>query len=134
QGAANPSGSASPQPVNQVVYRYMVDGGASYLTDVFDTPPVANAAAAPVASYAHHTSLRYEWRPDVTTSYRRGWPVRQALRLAGVDVASKGAEDANAPRALVHRYHLTYEPASHVSLLARVQVEGRCTSSPAITP
>jgi RHS repeat-associated protein len=126
-GAANPSGSAPVKPVNVVVYRYTVDGANSYLTDIYDTPPAAGAANAPLTAYAHHTRIRYEPRPDVTTSYRRGWPEHQALRLVGVDVASKPSNgDAAAPRKLVRRYHLTYDGKYHASFLDSVQAEGRC--------
>jgi RHS repeat-associated protein len=132
EGEANPAGSAPPRPVNLVVYRYLTDGGQAYLSDVYDTPPAVNAATADVATYAHHTRLRYERRPDATVSYRRGWPVEQAVRLAGIDVTSKPSTGgASAFRELVRRYHLTYDPAYHVSLLAQVQLEGRCAGASA---
>lgn len=117
------------KPVNIVAYRYATAGGVSYLTDIFDTPPAADAASAALASYGHHTRLRYETRSDVTFSYRRGWRATQSFRLIGVDVSSKtfAAEGA---RELVRRYHLTYDAKYHVSLLTRVQMEGRCATNP----
>jgi RHS repeat-associated protein len=131
-GLANPAGDAPPRPLNVIVYRYRVDGGMAYLSDVYDTPPRLGATTAPLAQYAHHTQLRYEPRPDTTLSYRRGWEVRQALRLAGVDVTSKTvAGGVAAARALVRRYHVGYDPDSHVSLLTSVQIEGRCATAPA---
>src|SRR5262249_14685287 len=112
------------QPVNQVAYRYASALGTAYLTDVYDTPPAANAATAPLSNYAHHAHLAYETRTDATTSYRRGWAASQSLRLVGVDVASMAFTPGSA-RELVRRYHLTYNPNYHVSLLASVQMEGR---------
>jgi RHS repeat-associated protein len=124
-GEANPP-SGPVYPTNVTVYRYLVDDGMSYLSDIYDTPPRDNSRA-PLTAYAHHTRLRYESRSDATFSYRRGWRVGQALRLAGVDVASKPfAGGSSAPRELVRRTWLAYDPAYHVSLLTRVEVEGRC--------
>ncbi len=127
-GLANPASGATPLPVNVTRYAYTVDDGISYLTDVYDTPPAGpNAATADVSACAHHAHLVYAARPDVTTSYRRGWSVTQRLRLTGIDVTSKTFQDGSAgTRRLVRRYHLAYDPAYHVSLLSSVQVEGRC--------
>ncbi|MCC6903010.1 MAG: hypothetical protein IT377_28835, partial [Polyangiaceae bacterium] len=125
-GNANPA-SGNPQPVNVVVFRYAADGGTAYLSDLFDTPPAASAATAPLSDYAHHTRLIYTERADATESYRSGWKMQQRFRLARIDVGSKtfgGA--ASSARRRVRRYHLEYDPGSHVSLLASVQVEGRC--------
>src|SRR5204863_6955171 len=77
--------------------------------------------------------LAYESRPDAMVSYRRGWAVTNALRLTTVDVTSKTFEGSpSSPRELVRRYHLTYDPAYHVSLLASLQTEGKC--APATNP
>src|SRR5262249_13387903 len=100
--------------------------GLSYLTDIFDTPPAANAATATLSSYAHHTHLRYEPRPDPTPSYRRGWKTASTQRLVGVDVTSHELQKTGGIRKLVRRYHLSYDPSAHVSLLTGVQMEGRC--------
>ena len=127
-GNANPSGSGAPAPVNLVVYRYRSDGATAYLSDVFDTPPAASPSTAPLTAYAHHTHLSYEARPDATFSFRRGWQATQGLRLIGVDVTSANF-GASGPRELVRRYHLSYDPAFHVSLLASLQLEGRCAST-----
>jgi RHS repeat-associated protein len=121
---------AQGRPVNVVVYRYQHERGVAYLSDIYDTPPADNAADAPLAAYAHHTRLLYNPRPDVTTSYRRGWEIASTLRLSSVDVASK-MESAGAPRELVRRYHLGYEDVFsskpvYTSLLAMVWMEGRC--------
>ncbi|GMV19447.1 MAG: hypothetical protein AMXMBFR56_76710 [Polyangiaceae bacterium] len=125
-GNANP-GSGDPQPVNVVVFRYSQDGGTAYLSDIYDTPPAANAAAAPLTEYAHRTRLIYADRSDPTESYRSGWKMQQRLRLTRIDVASKTFGSASSgARHRVRRYHLEYDPSSHVSLLASVQVEGRC--------
>ena len=127
-GNADPA-SGNPQPVNVVVFRYSQDGGTAYLSDLYDTPPAVNAATAPLGEYAHHTRLIYAERSDATESYRSGWKMQQRLRLTRIDVASKtfGAA-ASSPRKRVRRYHLDYEKTFHVSLLASVQVEGRCAA------
>jgi len=125
-GAANPTAGVTPLPVNVSRFVYEVSGGTSYLTDVYDTPPAANAASAGVSAYAHHTRLLYAARPDVMISYRRGWETQQGLRLVGVDVTSAPFQGGASARKLVRRYHLAYDPAYHASMLASVQVEGRC--------
>ncbi len=123
-GDGYPLGAQTPQPVNLVRYKYVTIAGTTYLTDVYDTPPAANASTAPVSSYAHHAHLRYETRPDVTTSYRRGWRADVTERLQGVDVTSFDFQATS--RQLLRRYHLTYDSNAHVSLLTSVQMEGRC--------
>jgi RHS repeat-associated protein len=128
-GGANPLGSAPPTPVNVIVYRYIQDGAIAYVSDIYDTPPAANPSSAPLAAYAHHTHLAYETRTDPTTSYRRGWATQATLRLSGVDVTSQ-TFGAAGDRELVRRYHLAYDPSYHLSLLASVQLEGRCMAAP----
>jgi RHS repeat-associated protein len=123
-GSANPT-SGSPAPANAVVFRYSQDAGMAYLSDIYDTPPAAGSA---LSSYAHHTRLAYEARPDPTRSYRSGWPIEQRLRLTRVDVASH-VFTGGGPRRMVRRTHLAYDPTSHLSLLTSVQVEGRCGGS-----
>ena len=126
QGVANPPGpKVSPTPNNVVVYRYFQNGGMAYLSDIYDTTPIANPTTTNVSDFAHHTRLLYEQRSDPTFSYRSGWRMDQTLRLAGVDVASKTFNGADSPRHQVRRYHLTYA-LQHASLLSGVQVEGRC--------
>ncbi|MCU0692635.1 MAG: hypothetical protein MUF54_14640 [Polyangiaceae bacterium] len=128
-GQGEPAEDAAPRPYNIVAYRYMKDRGTSYPSDIYDTPPAANPADAPLEAYAHHTRLVWELRSDPATSYRRGWGVEQRYRLAGVDVTSKTFQDAQGPRRLVRRYRLGYQPSaqSHISLLSSVQLEGRCS-------
>jgi RHS repeat-associated protein len=122
--------AGNPQPVNVVVYKYLQDAGAAYLSDIFDTTPASTPTTTDTSKYAHHTRLRYETRTDPTTSYRSGWRIEQRLRLAQVDVASKIFNEGLAgPRRLVRRYHLEYDADRHVSLLTKVQVEGRCTNT-----
>ncbi|MCC6216035.1 MAG: hypothetical protein IT376_14310, partial [Polyangiaceae bacterium] len=129
-GAAHPV-SGAVLPHNVVVYRYASDGGAVYLSDIFHTTPAAAPATTDTRLYAHHVRLAWESRTDSSDSYRSGWKVTRRLRLARVDVTSRpyaqapGGSDG-AARRLVRRYHLTYDPTSHVSLLASVQAEGRC--------
>ena len=122
-GSANPA-SGNPAPANLVVFRYFQDGGMAYLSDIYDTPPSANAA---LSAFAHHTRLNYAARPDPTRSYRSGWSIEQNLRLATVEVASKTFAGSSAGFKRVRRYLLEYDDAFHVSLLASVQVEGRCS-------
>ncbi|HEX2735004.1 MAG TPA: toxin TcdB middle/N-terminal domain-containing protein, partial [Polyangiaceae bacterium] len=117
-------------PLNLARYLYLHDGEMAYLEEIFWTPPAQGAATTSLDQYAHHVRLRYEQRTDPTFSYRSGWRITEQLRLVGVDVASKvfGAGTSSA-RALVRRYHLSYEPDQHTTLLSQVQVEGRCESS-----
>ncbi|MCB9575836.1 MAG: VCBS repeat-containing protein [Polyangiaceae bacterium] len=131
-GTANPS-SGWATPNNVVVYRYFSDGNTAYISDIYDTPPITNTTTASLSSYAHHTHLVYEQRADSTVSYRSGWRMEQALRLVRVDVASATWE-ATGARRQVRRYHLSYDPLSHLSLLTSVQVEGRCSGAEAAAP
>jgi RHS repeat-associated protein len=135
-GEANPpSASELPAPFNVVVYRYKKNGGQAYLTDIFHTTPAADPATTDVEQFAHHVRLKYETRPDRTFSYRSGFLLEQNLRLERVDVASKpfgGGEES--PRHLLRRYHLTYDRVQHVSLLASLEVEGRCAEGGASDP
>lgn len=125
-GQTNVNG-ANPAPVNAVVYRYLQDGGMAYLSDIFATGPASQATSTDVATYAHHIKLTYELRTDPTSSYRAGWRIEQRQRLRRVDVASRAFSQATSdPRRLVRRYHLTYDPSAHISLLTSVQTEGRC--------
>lgn len=116
---------AQVTPKNVVVYRYQSVDGINYLSDVFDTPPRAGGG---LDRFAHHVRLVYQARPDATWSYRRGWGVRASRRLVHVDVTSKTFVGAGAARELVRRYWLAYDPTRHLSLLASVQMEGRCAS------
>jgi hypothetical protein len=133
EGPVPPAGAANPAPVNVVVYRYTGIGGLAYLTDIYDTPPAANSSSPPLTAYAHHTRIVYEERTDPTLSFRRGWRVDQTQRLVRVDVTSATFAVAGARHA-VRRYHLAYDPAYHVSLLASVQLEGRCAGAEADAP
>ncbi len=126
-GSANPAGTSTPAPVNVIVYRYLQDGNMAYVQDIYDTPPVTNTTTAPLSAFAHHAHVNYEARPDPTITYRRGWSTTQALRVHGVDVASENFAGSG-PRELVRRYHLSYDPGFHVSLLTSLQMEGRCAS------
>ena len=125
-GAGKPAEDAQPKPYNVVVYRYMRDGGVSYLSDIYDTPPADAPASAPLAAFAHHTRLTWEARPDVLSNYRRGWRVEQRLRLHAVDIASKTYTGAGSSRHQVRRIHLGYDAQWHVSLLTSATLEGRC--------
>lgn len=125
-GSGDVLADASPQPYNKVVYRYVTQGGIGYLTDVYDTPPVANPVSAPLSAYAHHTHLNWDMRPDAHRNYRRGWLVLDGWRLARVDVTSMPFA-GGAVRRMTTRTHLGYEAGSHASLLSSIQAEGRCS-------
>jgi RHS repeat-associated protein len=129
QGTANPESAGVPMPSNPIIYQYASVDGTSYLTDIFDTSPASAPTSTSFGSFAHHTRLAYEPRPDVTTSYRRGWAVRSSLRLKHVDITSHNFSGTSPTRELVRRYHLSYDGASHVSLLTSVTLEGRCETS-----
>ena len=120
-------------PVNIVQYRYESNGEVAYLKDIYASPPVAGAASASLASYAHHVRLSYEQRPDPTFSFRRGWRVDHARRLARVDVTSMPFSGGEVRRQ-VRRYAISYDPSMHVSLLESVTLEGRCGSSDEAAP
>jgi RHS repeat-associated protein len=126
-GQGKPTEDASPRPYNAVVYRYLHDGGVAYLSDIFDTSPAANAVAAPLSQYAHHTRLRWESRPDPSAGYRRGWRIDQRLRLTTVDISVKSfTAGVSGARRQLRRTHLEYDASTHVSLLTAVSLEGRC--------
>jgi RHS repeat-associated protein len=130
-----PSPNVSPTPSNVVVYQYVQNGGMAYLSDIYDTTPNTTPATTAVGLFAHHTHLNYEQRSDPTFSFRSGWRIDQTERLAGVDVTSKTFHDeGTGARHQVRRYHLSYDPAYHASLLASVQVEGRCSSDETKAP
>jgi RHS repeat-associated protein len=129
QGDANPA-SGNPQPFNVVVYRYLQDGGASYLSDVYDTTPELSPTTSDLKKFAHHARLIYEERPDPTTSYRSGWLVERKMRLARIDVTSKTHKHGTMPnRRQLRRYHFTYDEEGTVSLLAAIELEGRCSTN-----
>lgn len=127
-GEGNPAADPGPRPYNAVVYRYLKDAGVGYPSDIFDTPPVPAGAGAPLDAWAHHTHLEWESRADETVTFRRGWEVRQRLRLARVDVTSKPfVAAASSARRLVRRIYLGYDPGYRTSFLQSFQIEGRCT-------
>lgn len=132
QGTANPtSASAKPTPNNLVVYRYRSDGPGFYLSDIYDTPPASpvtpDGTASNLNRYAHHTHLAYEERTDPSLSYRMGWKVERRLRLKGVDVTSATFNAGTTQnRRQLRRYRLAYVAGLNTSLLASVQMEGRC--------
>jgi RHS repeat-associated protein len=123
------------RPLNVVAFRYNNenDGEEAYLSDIFDTSPATDPTTSDLSTYAHHTHLEYEPRPDVTVSYRRGWRTAMTRRLARIDVASHTFERED-HRRLVRRYFLDYERTFHVSLLAGVQLEGRCAEDERSAP
>jgi RHS repeat-associated protein len=130
----SPPMGVKARPVNVVRFRYRNTAGEeAYLTDIWDTSPVSNPAAPLLTEYAHHTRLNYEERPDPAVSFRRGWRTSLTKRLAGIDVTSRTFE-ASGARHVVRRYHLGYDADFHVSLLTKVQVEGRCSGDETQAP
>jgi RHS repeat-associated protein len=110
-----------------------------YLTDIFDTPKVADVAPTP-DSFAHHTRLRYgEGDTDPLAEQNRPlWRSTPTKFLLGVDVTSKTFEGSGA-RGQVRRYHLAYasvgargeeRSAGSRRFLESVQLEGRCLEGP----
>ncbi|HKW10156.1 MAG TPA: SpvB/TcaC N-terminal domain-containing protein, partial [Gemmatimonadaceae bacterium] len=133
QGSANPS-SGSPAPNNVVVYQYTQQGGAAYLTDIYDTPPSAAPTTTDLTRFAHHAHIEYADRTDPTTSYRSGWLIERRKRIARVDVSSKTFNGSDTQlRRQLRRYYLSYRPGQHASLLESVLVEGRCGSGEDLT-
>jgi RHS repeat-associated protein len=118
-----------PRPVNVAVYRYSRAGGVASLTEIFDTPPASTPTTTDLSLYANHTVLEYEYRPDVATSYRAGFLQRMPLRLKRVSVAVKPFSQTTLPRQLLRRYHLAYAPGLHNSVLASIELEGRCAAA-----
>ncbi|MDD1679390.1 MAG: hypothetical protein LUO93_09455, partial [Methanomicrobiales archaeon] len=103
------SSSSPQQPVNTIVYRYASDGNTNYLTDIFDTSPAAAPTTTNIASFAHHTRINYEVRPDIAHSCRAGYPAEVRWRVSGVDVTSKPfSGGTGVARELVRRYHLSF--------------------------
>jgi len=122
--------SAPKLPVNPVVYRYTTLGNSVYLSDIFDTSPAANPTSTDLSTFAHHTSVFYEARPDVAVSYRGGYRTEVALRVSEVDVSSKDfAGPTTAARSMVRRYHFRYDSLAHRSLLLSAAMEGRCATA-----
>ena len=125
QGPSAPASEPAPKPPNVVAFRYESQDGTAYITDIYDTPPATSWASAPFDAYAHHVRFAYESRTDPLVSFRRGYRSVLGRRLVRVDVTSK-TNDAAAARELVRRYHLEYVTGRYTSLLAKVQLEGRC--------
>lgn len=130
-GTANPStATAKVTPNNVVVYRYHQTEPALLLTDIYDTTPAATPTTTDLSKFAHHTRLEYEDRPDTSVSYTLGFKVERKLRLKRVDVTSTTFNyGTNRLRQQLRRYHLSYGSDLNASLLASVQVEGRCGGS-----
>ena len=117
-------------PVNIVKFGYVFDGLHTYLWDIYDTPP-ASAPPYSLGSYAHHTHIVLEGRPDFLTTYRRGWEDTTRYRIARIEVASFPMTPGD-HREMVRKYYLSYNTTGldvHPSLLSAVQMEGRCTDA-----
>ncbi len=114
-----------------VYYRYLQDAGEIYPEDIFylspnscaGEPDSARTCTEPLANYGVRVHFDYETRADVTSRYTAGHRIETGLRLSRLVVTA--ADQAGTGRSLVRRYHLAYDPSSHHSLLASVQVEGR---------
>ncbi len=87
----------------RIDYAYTIDRGQTYL---------ASIAWAP----AFHVDLAYAARPDVVTSYRTGWEVTTASRLASIRVSA--SNDA------IRTYALAYDDTLPLSRLSGVTMTG----------
>jgi RHS repeat-associated protein len=120
---------------NAVYYVHDLDGGRTYLRDIYYVSPHAlcgqlssaalrRSCSAPFSSWAHRVRFVYQARPDVHTSYASGFALTLARRIGRIEITSNLGE-AGDTRTLVRRYHLSYVRDSFHSLLEQVQVEGR---------
>ncbi|WP_394828801.1 RHS repeat-associated core domain-containing protein [Pendulispora albinea] len=117
---------------NKVTYQYTPlpkDGEVPVLTDIFDTPSLS--APGDYGKYAHHTRIIYEPNDPgaldpAKLPYAPAWKRKPAMRIKRIDVASNGHNGAK-PRAIVRRYHFTYETRLRHSYLTSIQEEGACT-------
>ncbi len=135
----------SGRPSNLIEYKWAQLGAGSmvprgYLTDVYDTPPLADGEPAP-ASFAHHVHLQVSTpqQNGYTTTAAESpiWKLRQMARLDGVDVTSSDFAGGSSRRQ-VRRYHLTYAYAGTNYIqasfqLQTAQMEGT-TADPASRP
>ena len=120
------------QPTNLIEYvwsKLQVPGSTvliSDLTDIYDTPPVVDEYQM-VDRFAHHTHLNYQaFGYQNTTRVERA---RHTQYLTGVDVTSKTFTGGyNGPREQVRRYVLSYAPNGHQVELAKVQLDGWCST------
>ena len=97
-------------PNNVIAYRWAQLGnrGIAYLTDIWDTPPVAGAAGP--SAFEHHTQLSWSPVPDPGFSHAPPFRARPDFRLDRVGVASMPWSGA-APREVYRVYTLTYGAA-----------------------
>jgi RHS repeat-associated protein len=127
---------------NIAIYVWQKKGvrNLSYLTDIYDTP-VANPGfgGLTVASYSHHTQLRWESAGTPIMSYAHIDRAVPDLRLVRVAVASTtwtGEGEREVIRAYTLSYMIprgvpVYDPETQAPLLGHfflksVQMEGRC--------
>jgi len=120
--------TATPRPTNVVRFAYVRQGGRSLLADAYWMPPAATGDDPnALASYAHHLHFDWSLRVDPSTSFRRGWGIRTGHRLSQATLSTMPT--GGAARVLARRHLFTYDDSAGVSLLAAVQVEGRCDTA-----
>jgi len=90
----------------RIVFGYAQDRGQIYLTDVTWGP-----------GDVFHAAFELADRPDVTISYREGFPVTTGKRIAAVRVESFGE--------VLRRYALSYDQRFALSRLVGVRMSGR---------
>jgi RHS repeat-associated protein len=105
---------------NEIIYDYISDQGKFYLSKI--------SYAYRNGNPFHEVSFDYEDRVDVKTSYKTSHSIVTTKRLATIWVKSNTQ--------VIRRYELTYtsNPHTHVSLLTKVQMFGKGTSSSVAMP
>ncbi|WP_394831366.1 hypothetical protein LVJ94_33135 [Pendulispora rubella] len=111
---------------NAVIYQWSLSsGGREVLTDIYDTVPLSKD----LSKAAHRTHIVYEAHDDKAINwgsrYAQPWQRKPNARVKRIDITANG-HNASKNRAVVRRYHLTYESYLHRSLLTSIAEEGAC--------
>jgi hypothetical protein len=103
----------------EMKFSYSRETGQIYLRSIAWGPVVSGAPA-------YLVTLTNQDRPDDVTSYRTGFAVKTAARLARVDVKAFGS--------IARSYELVYDNALHLSRLHMVTMFGRAGADSGIPP
>jgi YD repeat-containing protein len=103
----------------EMKFTYQRETGQLYLRTIAWGPQVSGAPA-------YLVTLTNEERPDDVLSYRTGFAIKTAARLARVEVKSFGA--------ILRAYELAYDNALHLSRLRSVTMFGRDDAPSGIPP